>query len=189
MPEIPKDANAPGYFIGSGGQGNPQSGALIGEDGTEMPSVAIVWPEQAKAPEKPSESPTGDQGEPPVPQSGPERIDLEGNGPAWIAQTLLRHLPFHVFTSPNQPQGKAWFFGQADAYMLNTDDWYQACMQVSNVLRKMADMETVIDPRLPDPYDDPQVGPVLAMSGGSFMSVSKKEENEDRSAAEEGDTA
>ena len=41
MPEIPKDANAPGYFIGSGGQGNPQSGALIGEDGTEMPSVAL----------------------------------------------------------------------------------------------------------------------------------------------------
>ena len=62
-------------------------------------------------------------------------------------------------------------------------------MQGSNVLRKMADMETVIDPRLPDPYDDPQVGPVLAMSGGSFMGVTKKEENEDRSAAEEGDTA
>ena len=183
MPEIPKDANTPGYFIGADSRGNPQSGALIGEDGTEMPSVAIVWPEQAKA----TQEPTQDAEAPPMPSSGPERIDLEGNGPAWSAQTLLRHLPFHVFTSPNQPQGKAWFFAQADAYMLNADDWYQACMQVSNVLRKMADMEAVIDPRLPDPYDDPQVGPVLAMSGGSFMNVTKKSENEDSSgeAAEE----
>mgnify|MGYP003111847293 FL=1 len=189
MPEIPKNANAPGYFIGSDNRGNPQSGALIGEDGTETPSVAIVWSEQTPAPEKPSESLTGDQGEPPVPQSGPERIDLEGNGPAWIAQTLLRHLPFHVFTSPNQPQGKAWFFGQADAYMVNTDDWYQACMQVSNVFRQMAEMETVIDPRLPDPYDDPQVGPVLAMSGGAFMSVTKKDENADSIADGEDKTA
>jgi hypothetical protein len=173
MAEISKDANQSGHFIGSGGRGNTTSGALIGEDGTEKPTVAIEW---ASGKPSASEVAAAEPEEEPVTSTAPERIDIE-EGPLWIAATLLRSLPFHAFTSPNQPAGKAWFFPSADTYMFNEKDWSGACLLMADQLRSMAEQESVIDHRIDSPYDDPQVGPVLAMSGGNFMTV--KENNQD----------
>jgi|TARA_R110000824_G_scaffold145958_4_gene314560 hypothetical protein len=182
MVEITKGANQSGHFIGSGGQGNTTSGALIGEDGSERPSVAIEWGSGKK---EPSAVALAEPDEEPPASVTPERIDLE-DGPHWIADTLLRALPFHAFTSPNQPEDKAWFFPSADTYMFNEKDWQKACVLMIDVLKNMSEQDAVIDDRIDSPYNDPQVGPVLAMSGGNFMTVKKnsleaEEEEEKRS--------
>lgn len=182
MVEIDKGADQSGHFIGSGGRGNTTSGALIGEDGTEQPSVAIEWGTGKK---EPAAVATAEPEEELPKSTTPERIDID-DGPQWIASTLLRALPFHAFTSPSQPEDKAWFFPSADTYMFNERDWHAACLIMIDQLKSMSEKDIVIDHRIESPYDDPQVGPVLAMSGGNFMTVKKntsegEEETEKRS--------
>lgn len=174
MPEIPKDSNAPGYFIGADNRGNPQSGALIGEDGTETPSVAIVWPEATDAKE-PAEDVPQPQEATEQPAMGPQSIDIHST---WIFDVLLRNLPFHAFVSENLPEGKAWHFPSADAYMVNQKDWQGSCLAAAEYLTELAYADKLIDNRLPNPYEDPQVGPVLAMSATNFMTVRKKNDSE-----------
>ncbi len=51
-------------------------------------------------------------------------------------------------------------------------------MAAAEYLTEIAYADKLIDNRLPNPYEDPQVGPVLAMSATNFMTVRKKNDSE-----------
>tara|TARA_Y100000310_G_scaffold334555_1_gene414611 strand:+ start:157 stop:786 length:630 start_codon:yes stop_codon:yes gene_type:complete len=207
MPEIGKNESKTGYFTGIDssmsalreGQATMAGGEVLMGPATvhteNVTDPTYEWKQEMKKQgldPQDKEQVAAFHGESQEESVVEAKATLEPSSPTSVPDLALELLALpdaHIIISPTVEPLQGWAFFKASTFIVNQEDWKAACFSLQERLAAMAQQTMILCPDLPKPYDDPTVGPLLALSG-HFKPDSelKKDKSEDQSEEKGQDT-